>query len=97
MIPVPRDLLDEIRTAPPRAKRLLVTAWVYERSWRKGDVEAIYAAEHFWCDFDLDRIGRITVTSVLMELQKLGLIVVDHVDGPFVYVEMASHREADVA
>lgn len=70
---VPKDLLDDLARAPERSQRLLVTAWVLTQG-PHDDRRALVRAAELWPPDALKRRARLTVLSVLLELEQLGVV-----------------------
>lgn len=91
---VPRDLLTEIEGASARHKRLLVTGWVlgYEQ---RDPLPALHRASEWWATARLERAGRsLSVLSVLLELETLGICSnVGVKDAEFFTVDVAGEKE----
>lgn len=80
---VPRSLLRELdgsttrRAAPPSCLRVLVTVWVLagDRSLTRAEFRELgHRARALWPEQTLRRSGRISVLSVLLELEALGVV-----------------------
>lgn len=77
---IPKDLLSDLPDAPPGALRLYVTLWALavDDHTPRWDVEHWRAVRQrvrgVWPLERLRRRGRLTVVSILLELEELGAV-----------------------
>ena len=73
--PVPADLLTfEGRGMLPRHQRMLVGGWAFSDGSTRGDREGIRRCFDLYDELDpmlLDRVSRISVASIIGELEQL--------------------------
>lgn len=77
VVTIPRDLLSDLPGAPASCLRLWVTAWVLagdRRLSRAECAEVMRAAAKLWPSDRLQRAGRLTVVSILLELEAMGVV-----------------------
>ncbi len=80
MTTIPRALLSDLPGAPASCLRLWVTAWVLagDRRFGRSDLgaclELFRSAAKLWPSDRLQRAGRLTVVSILLELEALGVV-----------------------
>lgn len=79
---VPKDLIAGL--SMPQHERLLVTAWVL--SWpRMSTRETFYEARSLWPGNRLRSPGRLSVLSILLELEALGVCHVTDENGAYIH------------
>lgn len=77
---IPKDLLSDLPGAPASCLRLWVTAWVLagDRRFGRSELaacrEVFVAAAKLWSSDRLQRSGRLTVVSILLELEAMGVV-----------------------
>ena len=79
-VTLPRSLLSDLPGAPASCLRLWVTAWVLagDRRFGRSELaacrEVFVAAAKLWPRDRLNRPGRLTVVSILLELEAMGVV-----------------------
>lgn len=88
---VPKDLLDGLERLHERYQRLLVTGWVLDP--HRADTTAVYREAHrLWPPAALERTARLTVLSVLLELEQLGVVHSIEEDGVGFRVQLGARK-----
>lgn len=89
---VPKDLLDGLERLHERYQRLLVTGWALDP--HRADTRGVYReALALWPPAALARPARLTVLSVLLELEQLGVVGDIREAGAGFEVELVGVRE----
>ncbi len=97
-VTIPRDLLSDLPGAAPRFHRMWVGAWLLagDRRLSRSECRDVLArAAKLWPSQQLDRVGRLSVLSILLELEKLGVVtgIVGDLSGGF-RIEVAERWSA---